>query len=240
MTATQTNSYKDLTTIDLYREAIALTKARSSGDKEIIEITQADYDDCLKHKCRKIDSIYHALTANETILEKIKTEKEMLEGEKKKAENNVKSIKKLLSWLVRTIPFPEKSPKLTGKNYQFTMVKNNDLTVEISSDVNQWSDEEKEKFCLQQEVNTTKETVLRSMSGEIYDQYTSKSKPKTTLIPNLDELRKTHKNSGVLPRGVKITQEYNARRKRIVGLDMETSLHTRDLLPEITCPEGSD
>ena len=55
MTATQPKPYKDLTTIDLYREAIALTKARSSGDKEIIEITQADYDDCLKHKCKKIE-----------------------------------------------------------------------------------------------------------------------------------------------------------------------------------------
>lgn len=147
MTATQPNQYKDLNTIDLYREAIALTRARSSGDKELIEMTQTDYEDCLKHKCRKIDSIYHALTANETILDKIKVEKEMLDSEKKKAENNVKGIKKLLSYLVRTIPFSEKSPKLTGKNYQFTMVKNNDLTVEISSDLNNWSDEEKEKFC---------------------------------------------------------------------------------------------
>lgn len=239
MTATQPNQYKDLNTIDLYREAIALTRARSSGDKELIEMTQTDYEDCLKHKCRKIDSIYHALTANETILDKIKVEKEMLDNEKKKAENNVKGIKKLLSYLVRTIPFSEKSPKLTGKNYQFTMVKNNDLTVEISSDLNNWSDEEKEKFCFQQEVITTKQTVLRTMSGKTYEDYTTKSKPKTTLIPNLDELRKTHINSGALPPGVKVTQEYNARRKRIVGLDMDTSLHTADLLPEITGTEGS-
>ncbi len=84
------------------------------------------------------------------------------------------------------------------------MVKNNDLTVEISSDLNTWSDEEKEKFCFQQEVITTKQTVLRTMSGEAYDQTTTKSKPKTTLIPNLDELRKTHINSGALPPGLKL------------------------------------
>jgi len=119
------------------------------------------------------------------------------------------------------------------------MVKNNDLTVEISSDLNTWSDEEKEKFCFQQEVITTKQTLLRTMSGETYDQTTTKSKPKTTLIPNLDELRKTHINSGALPPGVKVTQEYNARRKRIVGLDMDTSLHTADLLPEIASSDGS-
>ena len=163
----------------------------------------------------------------------------MLDSEKKKAENNVKGIKKLLSYLVRTLPFSEKSPKLTGKNYQFTMVKNNDLTVEISSDLNTWSDEEKEKFCFQQEVITTKQTVLRTMSGKTYEDYTTKSKPKTTLIPNLDELRKTHINSGALPPGVKVTQEYNARRQRIVGLDMDTSLHTADLLPEIASSDGS-
>ena len=163
----------------------------------------------------------------------------MLDSEKKKAENNVKGIKKLLSYLVRTLPFSEKSPKLTGKNYQFTMVKNNDLTVEISSDLNTLSDEEKEKFCFQQEVITTKQTLLRTMSGETYDQTTTKSKPKTTLIPNLDELRKTHINSGALPPGVKVTQEYNARRKRIVGLDMDTSLHTANLLPEIASSDGS-
>ena len=75
----------------------------------------------------------------------------MLDNEKKKAENNVKGIKKLLSYLVRTLPFSEKSPKLTGKNYQFTMVKNNDLTVEISSDLNTWSDEEKDWFRKQNE-----------------------------------------------------------------------------------------
>ena len=238
MTTIQPKNYEGLTTIDLYREAIALTKARES-DSELIKMTQEDYEACLKYKCKKIDSIYHALTANETILDKIKIEKEMLDSEKKKAENNVKGIKKLLSYLVRTLPFSEKSPKLTGKNYQFTMVKNNDLTVEISSDLNTWSDEEKEKFCFQQEVITTKQTVLRTMSGETYDQTTTKSKPKTTLIPNLDELRKTHINSGALPPGVKVTQEYNARRKRIVGLDMDTSLHTADLLPEIASSEGS-
>ena len=238
MTTIQPKNYEGLTTIDLYREAIALTKARES-DSELIKMTQEDYEACLKYKCKKIDSIYHALTANETILDKIKVEKEMLDSEKKKAENNVKGIKKLLSYLVRTLPFSEKSPKLTGKNYQFTMVKNNDLTVEISSDLNTWSDEEKEKFCFQQEVITTKQTVLRTMSGKTYEDYTTKSKPKTTLIPNLDELRKTHINSGALPPGVKVTQEYNARRKRIVGLDMDTSLHTADLLPEIASSDGS-
>ena len=56
-----------------------------------------------------------ALTANETILDKIKEETAMLADEKKKAENNVKGIKRLLSYLVRTLPFAEKSPKLTGK-----------------------------------------------------------------------------------------------------------------------------
>ena len=115
----------------------------------------------------------------------------------------------------------------------FDRIKN-DYPEYISSDLNNWSDEEKEKFCLQQEVSTTKKTVLRLMSGDIYDETTSNSKPKTTLIPNLDELRKTHINSGALPPGVKITQEYNARRKRIVGLDMEASLHTRDVLSEVT------
>ena len=241
MTAIQPkeNDYKKLNVIDLYREAMALTRARDAGDKELIEITQEDYEACLKYKCEKIDKIYFALTANETILDKIKEETAMLADEKKKAENNVKGIKRLLSYLVRTLPFSERSPKLTGKNYQFTMVKNNDLTVEISSDLNTWSDEEKEKFCFQQEVITTKQTVLRTMSGETYEDYTTKSKPKTTLIPNLDELRKTHINSGALPPGVKVTQEYNARRKRIVGLDMDTSLHTANLLPEIASPDGS-
>ena len=97
----------------------------------------------------------------------------------------------------------------------------------------------KRSSVFQQEVITTKQTVLRTMSGETYEDHITKSKPKTTLIPNLDELRKTHINSGALPPGVKVTQEYNARRKRIVGLDMDTSLHTANLLPEIASSDGS-
>ena len=60
MTAIQPreNDYKKLTVIDLYREAMALTKARDVGDKELVEITQEDYEACLKYKCEKIDKIY--------------------------------------------------------------------------------------------------------------------------------------------------------------------------------------
>ena len=52
MTTIQPKKYEGLTTIDLYREAIALTKARES-DSELIKMTQEDYEACLKYNARR-------------------------------------------------------------------------------------------------------------------------------------------------------------------------------------------
>jgi hypothetical protein len=57
--------------------------------------------------------------------------------------------------------------------------------------------------------------VLRSLSGEELDRGTSISKPKKTILPNLDALREAHQSSQQLPHGVKVVQEYSIRSSRV-------------------------
>ena len=106
------------------------------------------------------------------------------------------------------------------------------LTVTISSDITDWTEEERQKFCVVQEVTTTKQTVLRSMSGEVLEEKTD-PKTKTETLPNLDELRNAYQTGQAIPNGIKIVQDYSIRPKRLLTtkrLDSETSEYNGEFL----------
>jgi hypothetical protein len=205
---------KELNVLQLYNHYGALERSLPLLTPESQDLAKAELETCAALRSEKVDRIHYAMAAHEDALDRIKKEGELLADAKRHHESQLKSLKGLLSWLRRALPKDEN--KITGRNYQFVLVKKKDLTVEISSDHTQWEEEEQMQFCIQQEVTTTKQTVVRSMSGEILEEKIE-PKTKTEIIPNLDAIRNAYKTGQPLPHGVKVFQEYSIRTKRIFG-----------------------
>ena len=202
----------DLNVIDLYKHYAALESSHPLVTAESRELLEAEMENVVNKRSEKLDRIYYAIASNEDALDRIKKETELVQRAKVHHESKIKSLKGLLSFLKRTLV--TKSNKLIGKNYQFTLTKKKTLSVEITSQIEDWTEEERQKFCVEQEINRTTVTVLRSLSGEELDVGTSISKPKKTILPNLDALREAHQSSQQLPNGVKVIQEYSIRSSR--------------------------
>lgn len=230
---------KDLTVLQLYEHYGALERALPLLTPESQELAKAELETCLALRSEKIDRIYYAMAAHEDALERIKKETELIQKSKVHHVAQIKQLKGLINWLRRSAPLDNN--KITGRNYQFILVKKRELTVEISKEVVDWSEEHKQKYCVLQEVTTTKKIVVRSMHGEILQE---KVEPKTTndLLPNLDAIRTAYQNGQQIPEGVKVFQEYSIRTKRIFAkettpdvdleLDMDASEYCGVLLSE--------
>ena len=223
---------KEINVIKLYKHYHALEKALPLLMPESQEIAKAELEACLNLRSEKIDRIYYAMCSHEDSIERIKKEKVLIAAAQKYHESQVESIKGLLNYLRRVLPFD--TNKITGLNYQFTLVKKKDLTVEIKTELKDWSQEEREQYCIAEEVTTTKQIVLRSLSGDILEERMEPSH-KINVIPNLDAIRNAYQTSEQLPRGVKVFQEYSIRSKRIysnVPMGCETPQYPGQFLPE--------
>ena len=223
---------KDLNVIKLYEHYAALEKSLPLLTPESQELAKAELESCATLRSEKIDRIYYAMASHEDALERIKKEGELITQAKRHHESQLKSLKGLLNYLRRVLPLD--TNKITGRNYQFTLVKKKELTVEISTDPEFWHTKERELYCITEEVTTTKRVVLRSMSGEVLSERTE---PKTTTktLPNLDAIRSAYQEGQQLPNGVKVVQEYAVRSKRIFSepkLDLVPSEYPGELLPE--------
>jgi hypothetical protein len=228
---TQTKLGK-LNVFDLYKHYAALEQSLPLLTPESQELAKAELETCANLRSEKIDRIYYAMASHEDALERIKKENDLIVQAKRHHESQLRSLKNLLSYLRRVLP--QDSNKITGRNYQFTLVKKKELTVEISSDPEFWHTKERELYCVAEEVTTTKRVVLRSMSGEVLSDRTEPS-TKTKILPNIDAIRSAYQNGQQLPTGVKVTQEYSARSKRIYAeprMELETSEYPGELLPE--------
>ena len=223
---------KDLTVIKLYEHYAALEKSLPLLTPESQELAKAELESCALLRSEKIDRIYYAMAAHEDALERIKKEGDLITQAKRHHESQLRSLKGLLSYLRRVLP--QDSNKITGRNYQFTLVKKKELTVEISTDPEFWHSKERELYCIEETVTTTKRTVLRSLSGEVLDERTE-PKSTTKVLPNLDAIRSAYQEGRHLPHGVKVIQEYSVRSKRIFGeprVDLVPSEYPGQLLPE--------
>lgn len=223
---------KELNVLQLYEHYGALERSLPLLTPESQELAKAELEACAHLRSEKIDRIYYAMAAHEDAIDRIKKESDLITKAKRHHESQLKSLKGLLNWLKRSLPFD--TNKISGSNYQFTLVKKKTLTVEISTDPTVWNDQEKTDYCIEEEISTTKRTVLRSLSGEVLSDRTE---PKTTtkIVPNLDAIRNAHQEGKLLPDGVKVIQEYSIRSKRIYGkqsMDLEASEYPRELLPE--------
>jgi len=223
---------KDLNILKLYEHYGALERSLPLLTPESQELAQAELEACASLRSEKVDRIYYAMAAHEDALERIKKEGDLITQAKRHHESQLRSLKNLLGWLRRSLPLD--TNKITGRNYQFTLTRKKDLTVEITSDPEFWHSEERAAYCIEEEITTTKRVVLRSMSGEVLDERTE---PKTTtkIVPNLDAIRSAHQTGRQLPSGVKVVQEYGVRSKRIYGesrVDLEASEYPGQFLPE--------
>ncbi len=223
---------KDLSVIKLYEHYAALEKSLPLLTPESQELAKAELESCADLRSEKIDRIYYAMAAHEDALERIKKEGDLITQAKRHHESQLRSLKGLLNYLRRVLP--QDTNKITGRNYQFTLVKKKELTVEVSTDPEFWHSKERELYCVTEEVTTTKRVVLRSMSGDILDE---RIEPKTTtkVLPNLDAIRSAYQEGQQLPSGVKVQQEYSVRSKRIFAeprLDLVSSIDPGEFLPE--------
>jgi hypothetical protein len=229
--ATQTKLNK-LTIIQLYEHYGALERTLPLLTPESQELAKAELEACVALRSEKIDRIYYAMASHEDAIERIKKEKVLILTAQKHHESQLKSLKGLLNYLRRLLPLD--SNKITGRDYQFTLSRKKELTVEVNSDPQFWSSEERQQFCIEEEITTTKKIVVRSMTGEILSERIEPT-DKTTVLPNLDAIRDAHQAGKPLPFGVKVYQEYSIRSKRIYGkpsMDIEASEYPGNLLPE--------
>ena len=220
----------DLNVLKLYEHYQILERSMPLLTPESQAICKAELEQTVALRSDKIDRIYYALAAHEDAIERVKKEQDLLAAAKKHHETNLTGLKGLLNWIRRSGVIKEN--KITGRNYEFVLVRKPVLTVTISSDIDDWTEEERQKFCVVQEVTTTKQTVLRSMSGEVLEEKTD-PKTKTETLPNLDELRNAYQTGQAIPNGIKIVQDYSIRPKRLLTtkrLDTETSEYNGEFL----------
>ena len=223
---------KELNVIKLYEHYGALERSLPLLTPESQELAKAELEACVALRSEKIDRIYYAMASHEDAIERIKKEKVLILTAQKHHESQLKSLKGLLNYLRRLLPLD--SNKITGRDYQFTLSRKKELTVEVNSDPQFWSSEERQQFCIEEEITTTKKIVVRSMTGEILSERIEPT-DKTTVLPNLDAIRDAHQTGKPLPSGVKVYQEYSIRSKRIYGkpsMDIEASEYPGNLLPE--------
>lgn len=229
---TKTN-LKELTIFELYEHYAALDKSIPLLVSESQELVKAELEQCLELRSEKIDRLYYAWAHHEDAVERAKKEQELLLVARKHHESQVAKIKGLVNWLRRAAPLD--SNRIVGKDYEFVLSKKRELTVEISIPVEEWEEADINEFCLQQTVTTTKETVVTSMSGDVIERTTTPV-TKTEIIPNADKLRRAYQEGQRIPQGVKIQQDYNIKRNRVVhtrGMDNLPSKYSEEFLPEL-------
>jgi hypothetical protein len=221
-----------LNVLKLYEHYAALERSLPLLDPASEELAKAELEACANLRSEKIDRIYYAISSHEDALERVKKEGELLTEAKRHHDSQLRSLKGLLGWLRRSLPVDHN--KITGRNYQFTLVPKKNLTVEVTSDINAWDPEEQQKFGMIQEVTTTTQTVVRSIDGTILEEKVV-PKTKTELLPNLDNIINAYQANEQLPSGIKISQEYAVRSKRILTerkMELDSSEYFGDVLPE--------
>lgn len=230
---------EQLSVLKLYEHYGALERSLPLLTAESQEVAKAELEACAHLRSEKVDRIYYAMAAHEDALERIKKESDLITQSKRHHESQLRSLKGLLNYLRRVLPLD--SNKITGRNYQFTLVRKKELTVEITTDPEFWHTQERTDYCIEEEVTTTKQVVVRSMSGEVLS---TRTEPKTVtkILPNLDAIRSAYQEGRQLPTGVKVVQEYAVRSKRIFSeprMELVSSEYPDELLREDSSADES-
>jgi histidinol phosphatase-like enzyme len=229
---TQANLAK-LSVLKLYEHYAAIERSLPLLTSESQDLAQSELEQCLALRSEKIDRLYYAWAHHEDAVERAKKEQELLASAKKHHESQVTQIKSLINWLRRSAPIDDN--KIKGKDYEFTLSRKKAMTVLISSDIQDWTEEEQQKYCIMETITTTKHTVVTSIDGKVLEEDT-KPTTKTETIPNLNALLNAYQKGQHIPSGVKIQQDYNIRRARILvkrSVELSPSAYPSEFLSEL-------
>jgi hypothetical protein len=221
-----------LNVLKLYEHYAVVERSLPLLTPESQDLAQAEMEQCLALRSEKIDRLYYAWAHHEDAIEHAKKEQELLAAAKKHHESQLAQIKGLINWLRRSAPIDNN--KITGKDYEFTLSKKKAPTITISSDIQDWTEEEQQKYCIIETVTTTKHTVVTSMDGKVLEEDT-KPTTKVETIPNTNALINAYQEGQHLPHGVKIQQDYNIRRARVLvkrTVELSPSTYPGEFLPE--------
>jgi hypothetical protein len=227
----------ELNVLKLYEHYVAIERSLPLLTPESQDLAKSEMEQCLLLRSEKIDRLYYAWAHHEDAVERARKEQELLAAARKHHESQLTQIKGLISWLRRSAPIDNN--KITGKDYEFTLSKKKTPTVLISSDIQDWTDDEKQKYCIIETVTTTKHTVVTFMDGTVLEEDT-KPTTKAETIPNTNALINAYQEGQHLPHGVKIQQDYNIGRTRVLvkrSVDLSPSAYPVEFLPE---PEAAD
>jgi hypothetical protein len=200
---------KKLNTLELYKHHHALSSSISSLTDQAKQNALDELKQCAGLRSSKIDGLHYAILKNESLVEIGKAEKQTLNASIKRHENEVESIKYLIKEL-RRLGHAENN-KLTGKNYEFTVSPIKDC-IEITSAVDDWSDDEQQQCAIVKEVVTT--TILKTVDGTVIESSERITKSK---VPNLEVIRDLHNKGKKLPEGVTVKANYAIRTHRILN-----------------------
>lgn len=234
MTTAQLTQTKlsELNVLKLYEHYVAVERSLPLLTPESQDLAQSELEQCLALRSEKIDRLYYAWAHHEDAIERAKKEQELLAAARKHHESQLAQIKGLVNWLRRSAPIDNN--KITGKDYEFTLSKKKTPTVLISSSIQDWTEDEKQKYCIIETVTTTKHTVVTSMDGTVLEEET-KPTTKAETIPNTNALINAYQEGQHLPHGVKIQQDYNIRRARVLvkrSVELFPSTYPVEFLPE--------
>tara|TARA_R100001086_G_scaffold1071_2_gene642 strand:+ start:10617 stop:11327 length:711 start_codon:yes stop_codon:yes gene_type:complete len=200
---------KKLNTLELFKHHNALSSSINLLTDKSKQDALDELEQCAGLRSSKIDGLHYAIVKNEHLVEIGKSEKQTLDASIKRHQNEIDSIKSLIKELRRRGHATDN--KLVGKDYEFTVSPIKD-SIEITSDVSDWSDDEQEQCAIVKEVITT--TVLKTVNGTVID---SQEKLTFNKIPNLEAIRALHNNGQKLPQGVTVKTNYAIRTHRILN-----------------------
>tara|TARA_R110001606_G_scaffold134729_1_gene271354 strand:+ start:7586 stop:8221 length:636 start_codon:yes stop_codon:yes gene_type:complete len=199
-----------LNTFELYKHYSALTSSLSLLTEESKELALAELEACAHLRSSKLDGIHYHVTKHEKLIEVGQEEKKLLDAALKHHKAEIGALKSILSEIKRR-GFAEGN-KLTGNKYVYHVIPNTQPTVEISSSVEDWSQQEQDLYSILEETTTT--TICKSSNGSTILRQDTKVKHR--CIPNVDAIRDAYDHGKELPAGVNVKQQYQIRTKRIL------------------------
>ena len=234
MTNSNLKDPKKMDLLEILDHERALTDHGREGlTSETESMIQSELEAAINERSSKVDMIYAMLVAYEDRLKRVKEEKELLKDAEKSYKNKIDRIERMLRFIGRMLPAGKKG--ITGNKYKFLLSKRSTSAVVINSCIENWTEDERNKFCIQKEIEIITKTVVRSLTGKVLEESTT-PKTKTEIIPNEDAIRNASKNNERLPEGVTVYQTIAVLRRRTHGeLDQEASRDSRKLLPEADC-----
>ena len=226
---------QEMSVLQLYEHQRILENAQSlTPESEAMVL--AELENLMTTRSERIDQVYYKLKYHKDTLLHIKEEEKMIKESKLHHKTAQEAIERGLRHIGRMLP-PEQN-KLTGKNYQFLLSKRSTSSIRIDSNIEDWTEEQRNKFCIQKDTEIITKTVLRSLSGDVLEERTE-PQIKTEIIPNEDAIRNANKAQERLPEGVYVYQTIAIKPKRIHGdpklsLEMDSSKYSRNFLSENT------